>query len=93
MARSRGAAEAPLIQERPAEPAGLSRRAVREQPTPRLFEVTGPHEVGGVATGGQVELWLTDAQAGALIEAGHVTPAAPPKEPDRPSVAAKKGSD
>lgn len=87
----RAKAEVPLIQDRPADPPNpaVTRRAVREEPRVRVFEVTGPKSVEGRVRGERVDLCLTDAQAQALTEAGHVVPA----EAERPSVAAKKGDD
>lgn len=69
---------------RAAEP-GLSH--VQAEPlVPRLFEVVGPHTVFGAHPGDVVELGLTNGQANALIEAGHLAvavvsgPSPEPKE-------------
>lgn len=55
---------------RAAEP-GLSHVPSDDAPS-RLYEVVGPHTVFGAAPGDVVELALTDGQANALIEAGHL---------------------
>ncbi|MFH8405574.1 hypothetical protein ACH4FX_12475 [Streptomyces sp. NPDC018019] len=89
MPRATHRAEPPLIQDRSADNPAATRRAVREEARVRAFEVTGPKPVAGRVRGERVDLCLTEAQAQALIEAGHVVPA----EAERPSVAAKKGDD
>jgi hypothetical protein len=51
-----------------------------EQPAPdptktkswQWYEVVGPHDVGGKVLGERVCLDLTEGQAAALVEAGHV---------------------
>lgn len=41
----------------------------------RAFLVVGPHEIRGKVKGERVDIELTDDQAEALIQAGHVIPA------------------
>jgi hypothetical protein len=61
-------------------------RIPREEPAERDYEVIGPKTVGGKTRGERVTLALTHAQERALIEAGHVKPAAV----ERPSLADKE---
>jgi hypothetical protein len=74
------AAAAPLIQDRPAEPAQVFApnpvvgvRRGRPEPYDRYLKVVGPKEVGGVRAPGWVVMSLTDGQLEALIAGGHVT--------------------
>jgi hypothetical protein len=88
--RKRGgaaAAQAPQIQPNfPPNPV----RPVKEppeQPEERMYEVTGPNEVGGVRAPGTVRLTLTQAAEAALISSGNVALAkedTPPEQEGSP---------
>lgn len=61
-------------------------KAGREQPVDRVYQVIGPKAVGDVAAPGRVVLCLTDGQAAALIQGGHVKPwDGDPEDEDPPS--------
>lgn len=82
---SAGADVPPQVQPNPAEfpPNPVPpKRAALQEPEERAYEVTGPHEVGGVKAPGIVRLTLTEGAERALIESGSVIPAREPSPPE-----------
>ena len=57
-------------------------RTAPQEPVERAYEVTGPHEVGGVRAPGVVLLTLSPGAEKSLIESGSVVPYEEPEPED-----------